>query len=129
MKAPAPITATVTVLLAAAGTHATPFTDLFDIDGRATAMPTMTEKGCYHSSTGLTFNKTYQYMTQGYCQPLCIEADNYFVLGLTAKTDCWCGNLLPPADSLVDDKYCDAGCAGYGTDPCMLPRQCQFFAC
>lgn len=121
MKPSTQISATVAVLSTAVGIHASPYAAQLDYNffgERATAMPTMTRKGCYHSSTGLTFNSTYMYMTQGYCQPLCVEADNYFVLGLTEKTDCWCGNQLPPSDKLVDDSYCDAGCAGYDTDPC-----------
>lgn len=81
-------------------------------------LKSMTSEGCYSSSTGLTFNSTYTYQTSGYCQPLCVEMDQS-VLALTGGSDCWCGDLIPPASSKVDDSYCDDPCDGYDTEMCM----------
>jgi cell wall integrity and stress response component len=40
------------------------------------------------------------------------------VFATTVSTDCWCGNLLPPASSKVDDSSCNDPCAGYDVDMC-----------
>lgn len=116
MRPSTQITAAATVLLAAAvGAEATPFAEL----ERAVTVGTLTYKGCYSSSTGLSLNETYTFNTQGWCQIQCVGAANYAVLGLTESTDCWCGNKFPPADTLASDTKCSAPCAGYGQADCM----------
>jgi len=80
-------------------------------------LSTMTLVGCYDSSVGLTLNSTYQFNSQGYCQLQCVAIDA-LVLGLTEETKCYCGNEFPPSNTLVNSTFCDAGCAGFGTDPC-----------
>jgi cell wall integrity and stress response component len=81
---------------------------------------TLTYEGCYSSSSGLSYNVSYKFNTKGYCQTQCVPA-GYTVQATTNKTDCWCGNDVPPSSSKVDDSFCNDGCAGYGTEMCMFP--------
>lgn len=74
-------------------------------------------KGCYSSSTGLTLNSTYTFQTQGWCQKQCAPLGQ-FTLATAASTDCYCGMELPPTSKLVSDSFCNAPCAGYGSDMC-----------
>ncbi|KAL3426239.1 Cell wall integrity and stress response component 1 [Phlyctema vagabunda] len=83
----------------------------------AVALKAMTAKGCYSSSTGLTFNQTYIYQTSGYCQELCVVAGQS-VLATSEQDACYCGNLLPPASSKVADSFCNEPCAGYDLENC-----------
>jgi len=78
---------------------------------------TLTYEGCFSSSSGLSFNSSYEFNTKGHCQTLCVPA-NYAVQAITNKTDCWCGNEVPPSSSLVSDSYCNDPCAGYDTEMC-----------
>lgn len=84
----------------------------------ARGLATMTYQGCYSASDGLTDQGAYMYQTTGYCQPICVN-QNQAVLGLSAGSDCWCGDTLPPASSKVDDSKCDTPCNGFGTVMCM----------
>jgi len=82
----------------------------------------MTYQGCFSSSSGLSDQGSYTYQTSGYCQPICAKA-NQAVLGLSGGSDCWCGDVLPPADSKVDDSKCDSPCNGYDKENCTCtPR-------
>lgn len=84
----------------------------------------MTYQGCYSSSSGLTDQGSYLYQTSGYCQPICVDA-NQAVLALSGGSDCWCGDVLPPADSKVDDSSCNTPCDGYGSQMCMYQGCCK----
>jgi len=77
----------------------------------------MTYQGCFSASSGLSDQGSYQYQTSGYCQPLCVN-QNQAVLALSGGSDCWCGDVLPPANSKVDDSNCNTPCNGYGTESC-----------
>ncbi|RDW84909.1 hypothetical protein BP6252_02499 [Coleophoma cylindrospora] len=107
--------AAATVLLAAQLVSADPVA--IPAPSTTVQLKSMTSKGCFSSSTGLTFNDTWTYQTSGYCQPLCVEM-NKAVLATTGGSDCWCGDLLPPAASLVDDSFCNDPCDGYDTEMC-----------
>ncbi|KAK5126381.1 hypothetical protein LTR85_010617 [Meristemomyces frigidus] len=80
-------------------------------------LATMTYEGCYSSSSGLTDQGSYTYQTSGYCQPICVDAKQA-VLATSGGSDCWCGDVLPPADSKVNDSNCDTPCNGYGSENC-----------
>jgi len=80
-------------------------------------LATMTYEGCYSSSSGLTDQGSYTYQTSGYCQPICVK-QNQAVLATSGGSDCWCGDVLPPADSKVDDSNCNTPCNGYGSENC-----------
>ncbi|KAK0852188.1 Protein SLG1 [Friedmanniomyces endolithicus] len=58
----------------------------------------MTYQACYSSSAGLTDQGSFEYQTSSYCQNICVK-QNQAVLGLSAGSDCWCGDTLPPASS------------------------------
>ncbi|KAK0940684.1 Protein SLG1 [Friedmanniomyces endolithicus] len=62
------------------------------------ALPAMTYQACYSSSAGLTDQGSFEYQTSSYCQNICVK-QNQAVLGLSAGSDCWCGDTLPPASS------------------------------
>ncbi|KAK0318886.1 Protein SLG1 [Friedmanniomyces endolithicus] len=62
------------------------------------ANPAMTYQACYSSSAGLTDQGSFEYQTSSYCQNICVK-QNQAVLGLSAGSDCWCGDTLPPASS------------------------------
>ncbi|KAK6397295.1 hypothetical protein LTR65_006269 [Meristemomyces frigidus] len=80
-------------------------------------LATMTYEGCFSSSSGLTDQGSWIYQTSGYCQPICVDA-NQAVLATSKGSDCWCGDVLPPADSKVDDSSCNTTCNGYSTEDC-----------
>ncbi|KAK5130068.1 hypothetical protein LTR08_002501 [Meristemomyces frigidus] len=77
----------------------------------------MTYQGCFSSSDGLTDQGSWTYQTSGYCQPICVDA-NQAVLATTGGTNCWCGDVLPQADSKVDDSKCNTPCDGYPAEEC-----------
>ncbi|KAK1063924.1 Protein SLG1 [Friedmanniomyces endolithicus] len=81
------------------------------------ALPAMTYQACYSSSAGLTDQGGFEYQTSSYCQKICVK-QNQAVLGLSAGSDCWCGDTLPPASSKVDDSSCNKPCDGYGSQMC-----------
>ncbi|KAF7937096.1 hypothetical protein BELL_0556g00010 [Botrytis elliptica] len=78
---------------------------------------TLTYQGCFSSGDGLTKNSSYTYNSKGYCQTQCVPAD-YAVQATYNSNECWCGNDLPPAADLVDDKKCNSPCAGIDTEMC-----------
>jgi len=81
------------------------------------ALSAMTYEGCFSSSSGLTDQGSYEYQTSGYCQGVCVNATQA-VLGLSAGSNCWCGDVLPPASDKVSDSNCNTPCNGYGNDNC-----------
>lgn len=83
----------------------------------ADALTSMTYVGCFSSSQPLSDEGSYTYQTSGYCQPICV-GQNQAVLGLTGGSDCWCGDLLPPTSSQVDDSNCNTPCNGYNQEMC-----------
>ncbi len=74
-------------------------------------------KGCYTSSTGMTDLGSYTYQSPGYCQQQCVT-QNKPVMGTTKGSNCFCGDLLPPANSKVSDSQCSSSCNGYDKDMC-----------
>ncbi|QIX00369.1 hypothetical protein AMS68_005886 [Peltaster fructicola] len=76
-----------------------------------------TLKGCYSSSTGLSYADTYTYQSSGHCVPLC-TSKGAAVVGLTNGSDCWCGDELPPVTSQADNSKCSTTCSGYNTEQC-----------
>lgn len=91
------------------------------LDTDAIALPrglnAMTLEGCFHSNQGLKFNATWTWQTSGWCQPKCVGM-NQAVLATTNGSDCWCGNVLPPASSKVADSFCNKNCTGFGQEMC-----------
>ncbi|KAK4990806.1 Protein SLG1 [Elasticomyces elasticus] len=77
----------------------------------------MSYQGCYSSSEPLSDQGSFMYQTSGHCQPICVGLGNT-VMGLSSGSDCWCGALLPPADSKVDNSKCNSPCNGYKDENC-----------
>ena len=82
----------------------------------------MTYQGCFSSSDGLTDQGSWTYQSKLYCQPICVNASQA-VLATTGGTNCFCGDVLPPADSKVDDSNCNTTCDGYSPEECTCPGQ------
>lgn len=72
--------------------------------------------GCYSSSDGSAKNSSIKFNSKGACQTVCLPT-GAAVLSVQ-ETDCYCGDELPPKDSLVDDSKCSAICPGYGVEKC-----------
>lgn len=82
-----------------------------------------TVQGCYSSGTGLKLvNKTVEFNTMGKCGKEICNVLGYKVGASYQGTQCWCGNLYPPASKLVDDKECNIPCPGYDWDACGGPN-------
>jgi cell wall integrity and stress response component len=82
-----------------------------------TGVRASTYSGCYATSVPLIDHGGYTYQTSGNCQRICYTLQNN-VMGLGNGTDCWCGDMLPPANAKVSDDKCNTPCAGFGTDTC-----------
>lgn len=82
----------------------------------STTTGVMKSIGCYSSSGDLTNAGTYEYQTSSHCQATCLGLSKP-VLGLTQGGDCWCGDLLPAADTEVSLSECNVSCFGY-SEPC-----------
>lgn len=80
---------------------------------------TLTFVSCYSSSEGLTNKTSYTFQSSGWCQDRCV-GDNAAVFGLTAGSDCLCGNELPPSSAKVPEDKCGTPCDGWPQDMCML---------
>jgi hypothetical protein len=113
-----------TALIRASRVAADPVSEL-----QARQYSAVISKGCYSSNSGLTFKDTYTWQSKSHCQSQCGPM-NAAVEATTKGTDCWCGNSLPPASSLVDDSFCNVQCTGYGagemcrrspSEPCKPP--------
>jgi cell wall integrity and stress response component len=45
------------------------------------------------------------------------------VMGLVNGTNCWCGALMPPNSTQVDDSNCSTPCGGIDTELCTFYNQ------
>ncbi|TID14006.1 Nucleolar protein 9 [Venturia nashicola] len=73
--------------------------------------------GCFSVSQPLEDQGKYEFTTDGVCQKVCTGLGKP-VLGMVDGTNCWCGDLLPPASSQVDNSSCNTPCAGYDKANC-----------
>jgi cell wall integrity and stress response component len=79
-------------------------------------------QGCWASSEGLKLvNASVQYNTGDKCGKEICQKQNYKVAATYQGSQCWCGNVYPPASQLVDDKNCNVECPGYDYDACGGP--------
>ncbi|KAF2751824.1 hypothetical protein M011DRAFT_454715 [Sporormia fimetaria CBS 119925] len=70
-----------------------------------------TPMGCYETGVPLQNYGDHNYQSPGNCQLICIQFDKP-VMALTDGENCWCGDLLPPKESQVDDDECKTPCSG-----------------
>jgi cell wall integrity and stress response component len=81
------------------------------------ALKTMTNIGCFSSGGLLVDQGSYTYQTAGYCQCQCATL-NKAVMATYKGSDCYCGDLLPPTDSVASNSSCNSPCQGYDTADC-----------
>ena len=81
----------------------------------------MTSEGCFSSSGDFVDQGSYTYQSSGWCQKQCVALGKP-VLGLNQGSNCWCGDLLPAADTQVDDSQCNTPCQGYSQENCKLKK-------
>lgn len=100
--------------------NATPRADAVQSIATATTTPAMnalTAVGCYSTPEPMSDHGAYTFQSKGNCQPICYELQMP-VMGLVNGTNCWCGALIPPANSLVDNSSCSTPCGGIDTEFC-----------
>lgn len=78
-------------------------------------------KGCFKSSTPLEDYGPGQYQTPDTCQQICVGIGKA-VFGISAGSNCWCGDLIPDANDEVDNSECSSICNGFGeSGECKFP--------
>ncbi|CAF9920257.1 MAG: hypothetical protein HETSPECPRED_004212 [Heterodermia speciosa] len=82
-----------------------------------TGLKPYTYQGCFSSSKPLSDQGSWTYQSPGYCQGLCVKLQKA-VMGTTSGSNCFCGDLLPVANSKVSDSKCNTPCFGYDKDNC-----------
>ncbi|KAL5614841.1 hypothetical protein BROUX41_004922 [Berkeleyomyces rouxiae] len=69
---------------------------------------------CSSLNTASSGNGNYSmYQTQGLCTNWCREQDPSNAYAIVQYQYCWCSNVAPGSNSLVDDSNCDTQCPGY----------------
>ena len=76
-----------------------------------------TAQGCFSSSTGMTLNSTQEYNSRGSCGDQCY-AINSATFAMTDRNLCYCGDVLPPSSTKVNDSKCNINCPGFGSESC-----------
>jgi cell wall integrity and stress response component len=85
----------------------------------------MTEIGCFETGIPLENHGHYNFRTPGNCQLVCLELGKD-VMALSDGENCWCGDLIPPADSQTKNESCSTTCRGDDTSLCKLMAQSDF---
>jgi cell wall integrity and stress response component len=83
----------------------------------AVPLKTMVNVGCFSSGGPLVDLGSYTYQSAGYCQCQCATI-NKAVMATYKGSDCYCGDLLPPTDSVASNSSCNSPCQGYNTAMC-----------
>ena len=73
--------------------------------------------GCFSSAGQLDDKGSYTFQSAGYCQCQCASL-NKAVMATTKGSDCYCGDLLPPTDTVASNSSCNTPCNGYGVVDC-----------
>jgi cell wall integrity and stress response component len=71
----------------------------------------MTEIGCFATGVPLENHGHYNFRSPGNCQLVCLELGKD-VMGLSDGVNCWCGDMIPPKNSRVDNSTCSTTCGG-----------------
>lgn len=82
-------------------------------------MQALTLDGCYATPVPMIDHGPYTFQSSGNCQPICYQF-GMPVMGLSDGEYCWCGEMLPPEDSKVDDEKCNTPCNGFPKEMCKL---------
>lgn len=83
------------------------------------ALKAFTYEGCFDSSDPLQDHGSNEFQSSGACQKQCVLLGKA-VMGMTKGTNCWCGDLLPAADSKVNDAKCNSFCVGFDKENCTF---------
>ncbi|OAA65288.1 wsc domain protein [Niveomyces insectorum RCEF 264] len=78
-------------------------------------------QGCFSSPGDLVLNSTQPFNSRGKCGGEICQPMGKLVGASTLGTKCYCGDSYPPKESLVDDKFCNTPCTGFGQDACGGP--------
>ena len=79
-----------------------------------------TNLGCFNSSAPLEDHGAFKdFQARGNCQLVCVWL-NKPVMALSEGDHCWCGDMIPANNTLIDDSHCDIPCPGYPDETCML---------
>jgi len=74
-------------------------------------------QGCYTVDNTLVLNDTSIYQSTGRCDGQICGPMNFAVYGLTAGSQCLCGNSIPK--NQVTPDHCNLACPGYPSDNCI----------
>lgn len=83
----------------------------------AAGLKALTPAGCFSSSETFELSNVDEFQTDGLCQEACVDLKKP-VMGLRGGDSCWCGDLLPALDGMVDDDDCDFECVGFPEHKC-----------
>lgn len=81
------------------------------------AMNALTPVGCYSTPEPMVDHGPWTFQSKGNCQPICYELQMP-VMGLVNGTNCYCGALIPPTITEVDNSSCNTPCGGIDTEMC-----------
>lgn len=74
--------------------------------------------GCYSSAGPLKEDNTNTFQTSGSCQQVCGGEEQHAVMAITGGSTCYCGDVLPGLDKMVDKSKCNSPCQGFGQQMC-----------
>jgi cell wall integrity and stress response component len=75
--------------------------------------------GCFSTPGSFENLGTYVFQSIGHCLNQCTKAGyNIGDYAAVKETDCYCGDVDPAKDDLVDDDQCTTQCPGYAPDVC-----------
>ncbi|KAF2400064.1 hypothetical protein EJ06DRAFT_557130 [Trichodelitschia bisporula] len=83
-------------------------------------MNALTAVGCFSTPEPMVDHGPWTFQSSGNCQPICYQLQQP-VMGLVNGTNCWCGSLIPPENTKVDNSSCNTPCAGIDTENCGGP--------
>jgi WSC domain len=75
-----------------------------------------TFEGCYAIDNTLNETDTSIYQSRGRCSDTICAPKGFAVFGMTAGSQCWCGNSIPAVQ--VTPNSCNQQCPGYPNDTC-----------
>ncbi|KAL4771979.1 hypothetical protein BDW60DRAFT_188850 [Aspergillus nidulans var. acristatus] len=85
--------------------------------------------GCFSTPGSFENLGTYTFQSIGHCLNQCTEAGyNMGDYAALKETDCYCGDVDPAKDDLVDDDQCTAQCPGYAPDACGGSKAWSIYA-
>ena len=89
---------------------------------KTVAASSMATVGCFDAGTAkmpLDDHGPGPFISPGECQQICLGLEQD-VLGLSEGDHCWCGDMLPPLNTRIDNSSCSTPCAGYSDLICKF---------